>query len=131
MKLTHKDLLSIHDLTADEVVHILDVAEKLKTVLDIMALHKLNYLHWHLTDDQGWRLEINAYPQLTKVGSMRRRTIIGKDPNGEYDENTPFDETPYGGYYTQDQVREIVEYAAQRRSSYRNADSPRAFQRQA
>ena len=55
-----------------------------------------------------------TYPQLTKVGSMRRRTIIGKDPNGEYDENTPFDETPYGGYYTQDQVREIVEYAAQR-----------------
>ena len=88
--------------------------EDVKTVLDIMALHKLNYLHWHLTDDQGWRLEINAYPQLTKVGSMRRRTIIGKDPNGEYDENTPFDETPYGGYYTQDQVREIVEYAAQR-----------------
>ena len=88
--------------------------EDVKTVLDIMALHKLNYLHWHLTDDQGWRIEINAYPQLTKVGSMRRRTIIGEDPNGEYDENTPFDETPYGGYYTQDQVREIVEYAAQR-----------------
>ena len=88
--------------------------EDVKTVLDIMALHKLNYLHWHLTDDQGWRLEINAYPQLTKVGSMRRRTIIGKDPNGEYDENTPFDETPYGGFYTQDQVREIVEYAAER-----------------
>ena len=88
--------------------------ENIKKLIDAAALVKMNTMHWHLTDDQGWRLEINAYPQLTKVGSMRRRTIIGKDPNGEYDENTPFDETPYGGYYTQDQVREIVEYAAQR-----------------
>ncbi len=88
--------------------------EDVKTVLDIMALHKLNYLHWHLTDDQGWRVEIKAYPELTRIGSVRRRTIIGKDPGGEYDETTQYDDTPYGGYYTQEQVREIVEYAAAR-----------------
>ena len=100
---THLDV-SRHFVSTDEI----------RQFIDMLALHNINRFHWHLTDDQGWRIEINAYPQLTKVGSMRRRTIIGKDPNGEYDENTPFDETPYGGYYTQDQVREIVEYAAQR-----------------
>jgi hexosaminidase len=88
--------------------------EDVKNVLDIMAMHKLNTFHWHLTEDQGWRIQIDKYPRLTEVGSMRKRTIIGKDPNGEYDENTPFDTIPHGGFYTKDQIREVVQYAAER-----------------
>ena len=88
--------------------------EDVKSVLDIMAMHKLNTFHWHLTEDQGWRIQIDKYPRLTEVGSMRKRTIIGKDPNGEYDENTPFDTIPHGGFYTKDQIREVVQYAAER-----------------
>lgn len=93
-----------HFFTVDEV----------KEALDIMAMHKLNVFHWHLTDDQGWRIEIRKYPKLTEVGSVRRRTLIGRDPGGEYDENCKFDETPYGGFYTQDEIRDVVQYAAER-----------------
>ena len=88
--------------------------EEVKRYLDVMAIHKLNRFHWHLTDDQGWRIEIKKYPKLTEVGSVRSRTLIGRDPGGEYDENCKFDETPYGGYYTQDEIRDIVDYAAKR-----------------
>lgn len=93
-----------HFFTVDEV----------KRTLDLMALHKMNVFHWHLTDDQGWRIEILRYPELTRVGSVRRRTLIGKDPGGEYDESCRYDETPYGGYYTQEEIREVVDYAARR-----------------
>ena len=93
-----------HFFTVDEV----------KEALDIMALHKLNVFHWHLTDDQGWRIEIRKYPKLTEIGSVRSRTLIGCDPGGTYDENCKFDETPYGGYYTQDEIRDVVNYAAER-----------------
>ena len=78
-----------------------------KKFIDYLALHNQNRLHWHLTEDQGWRLEIKKYPQLTEVGSKRKHTVIGQN-TGEYDGK------PYGGYYTQDQVREIVAYAADR-----------------
>ena len=74
----------------------------------------MNVFHWHLTDDQGWRIEIRRYPELTRVGSVRRRTLIGKDPGGEYDETCRYDERPYGGFYTQEEVREVVDYAARR-----------------
>lgn len=93
-----------HFFTKDEV----------KTFLDIMALHKMNVFHWHLTDDQGWRIEIDSYPELVGTGSVRKRTIVGKDPGGEYDETTVYDETPHSGYYTKDDIREIVEYARRR-----------------
>ncbi len=93
-----------HFFTVDEV----------KEALDIMALHKLNVFHWHLTDDQGWRIEIRKYPKLTEIASVRSRTLIGRDPGGTYDENCKFDETPYGGYYTQDEIRDVVNYAAER-----------------
>ena len=93
-----------HFFTVDEV----------KEALDIMALHKLNVFHWHLTDAQGWRIEIRKYPKLTEIGSVRSRTLIGRDPGGTYDENCKFDETPYGGYYTQDEIRDVVNYAAER-----------------
>ncbi len=84
-------------------------ANEVKKYIDIMAIHKLNVLHWHLTDDQGWRLEIKKYPQLTGHGAIRKQTIIGhgRDRKG-------YDNTPYGDgfYYTQDQVKEIIDYAA-------------------
>ena len=88
--------------------------EQVKALLLRMAEYKFNKFHWHLTDDQGWRIEIRRYPELTRVGSVRRRTLIGKDPGGEYDESCRYDETPYGGYYTQEQIREVVDYAARR-----------------
>ncbi|MFR6350867.1 MAG: beta-N-acetylhexosaminidase [Alistipes finegoldii] len=92
-----------HFFTVDEV----------KEALDIMALHKLNVFHWHLTDDQGWRIEIRKYPKLTEIGSVRSRTLIGRDPRHVRRE-LKFDETPYGGYYTQDEIRDVVNYAAER-----------------
>lgn len=76
--------------------------------VDLMAAHKLNVLHLHLTDDQGWRVEIKRYPLLTEVGAWRERTKVGLG------ESTLWDERPHGGYYTQDDIREIVAYAAQR-----------------
>ena len=81
--------------------------EEVKRYLDVMAIHKLNRFHWHLTDDQGWRIEIKKYPELTTVGSIRKKTMIRK----EWDN---YDNTPYGGYYTQDEIRDIVAYAADR-----------------
>ncbi|MBY8879297.1 beta-N-acetylhexosaminidase [Actinacidiphila acidipaludis] len=76
--------------------------------LDLMAAHKLNVLHLHLTDDQGWRLEIRRHPELTAKGAWRERTKVGLR------ESTLWDERPHGGYYTQDDIREIVAYAAER-----------------
>lgn len=79
--------------------------EEVKRVLDLLAMHKMNVFHWHLTDDQGWRIEIGKYPELTRIGSVRTRTLIGKDPGGEYDETCRYDETPHGGFYTQDEIQ--------------------------
>ncbi|GAB4033076.1 glycoside hydrolase family 20 protein [Spirosoma jeollabukense] len=81
----------------------------IKKYLDLMALHKFNTFHWHLTDDQGWRIEIKKYPKLTQIGSHRPETIIG-----HYDDYDPqvFDGEPYGGFYTQADIREVVRYAA-------------------
>ena len=76
--------------------------------VDLMAAHKLNVLHLHLTDDQGWRVEIKRYPRLTEVGSWRERTKVGLR------ESPLWDERPHGGFYTQDDIREIVAYAAER-----------------
>ena len=81
--------------------------EETKRYIDIAATYKLNRLHWHLTEDQGWRMEIKKYPKLTEVGAWRSGTCIGKD----FDSN---DGIRYGGFYTQDQMREIVAYAAER-----------------
>jgi len=76
-------------------------------MLDAMALHKLNTFHWHLTDDQGWRIEIKKYPELTAVGAWRDQTLLG------HGSETPwvYDGTRYGGFYTQEDIREVVEYA--------------------
>jgi hexosaminidase len=79
--------------------------------LDLMAAHKLNVFHFHLTDDQGWRVEIEKYPRLTEVGSWRARTKFGHRASPLWEEK------PHGGYYTQDDIREIVAYAAERHIS--------------
>lgn len=81
--------------------------------IDLMAMHRLNMLHLHLTDDQGWRIEITRYPRLTEVGSWRRESHVGagEDARGE---DAAGDGRPHGGFYTQDDIREIVAYAAER-----------------
>ena len=84
--------------------------DEVKKFIDILAMHKMNRFHWHLTEDQGWRIEIKKYPNLTKVGSMRKETIVGLQTKN----NRKFDGKPYGGFYTQDEVREIVRYASER-----------------
>ncbi|MFZ4724441.1 MAG: beta-N-acetylhexosaminidase, partial [Paludibacter sp.] len=83
----------------------------IKKYIDAMVIHKLNTFHWHLTDDQGWRIEIKKYPLLTEIGSKRSETLIG-----HFYESFPqqFDGKPYGGYYTQEECREIVAYAKER-----------------
>ncbi|GAB2686087.1 glycoside hydrolase family 20 protein [Mucilaginibacter koreensis] len=85
--------------------------EFVKKYIDLLAAYKLNNFHWHLTDDQGWRIEIKKYPRLTTVGSQRAQTLIG---NLRESLSTQYDNTPYGGFYTQDQIREVVKYAADR-----------------
>lgn len=84
--------------------------EVVKRFIDMLALHKFNRFHWHLTDDQGWRIEIKRYPRLTEVGAWRKHTMIGHGDNRHHQ----YDDTPHGGFYTQDQVREVVAYAAER-----------------
>ena len=81
--------------------------QTLKQYVDVMALHGCNQLHWHLTEDQGWRFEVKALPELAKKGSVREQTVIGHN-TGVYDGQR------YGGYYTQEQCRELVNYAAER-----------------
>jgi hexosaminidase len=79
-----------------------------KQYIDFIAMHKMNTFHWHLTEDQGWRIEIKKYPKLTQVGGCRNGTIIGHHPG------TGNDDTKYCGYYTQQQIKDIVKYAADR-----------------
>ena len=97
---------SYRGMHLDVVRHFFPV-EYIKRYIDFMALHKLNVFHWHLTDDQGWRVEMKCRPELTAQGAFREGEIEGYYP-GKYKE------LPYGGFYTHEQVREVVEYAAQR-----------------
>jgi hexosaminidase len=87
--------------------------EFVKKYIDLLALHKMNRFHWHLTDDQGWRLEIKQYPRLTEVAAWRRETLIGRD-RGNASGGATFDGKRHGGFYTQDDVGEIVAYATER-----------------
>ncbi len=82
--------------------------EFVKKFIDYLAIHKINTMHWHLTEDQGWRIEIKKHPQLTAKGAYRNGTIVGHYPGSENDNER------YGGFYTQDQVKDIVAYAAKR-----------------
>ncbi|MCF7688130.1 MAG: beta-N-acetylhexosaminidase [Cephaloticoccus sp.] len=83
--------------------------EALKKYIDLLSQHKLNVFHWHLVDDQGWRLEIKKYPRLTAIGSKRRETIRGHGTNAFGGDGVPVE-----GFYTQDEVRELVAYATER-----------------
>ncbi len=81
--------------------------DEIKRYLDVIAMFKLNRFHWHLTDDQGWRIEIEAYPLLSQIACWREGTMVGHDFSSN-------DHIRYGGFYTQDQIREVVAYAARR-----------------
>ncbi len=97
-------------IMVDVVRHFMPVAF-IKKHIDLMAMHKLNTFHWHLTDDQGWRIEIKKYPKLTQIGSKRAETLIG-----HYAQNFPqqYDKTPHGGFYTQEEIKDVVRYATAR-----------------
>ncbi len=99
---------SYRGLHLDVSRHFFDM-DMVKKYLDIMEVHKLNKLHWHLTDDQGWRIEIKRYPELTEIGSVREETLVG-----HLNRNMTYDGVPYGEgcWYSQDQIREIIAYAA-------------------
>ena len=103
VKIQDKPRFAYRGMHLDCSRHFFSVQE-VKKYLDVMALHKLNRFHWHLTDDQGWRVEIKKYPRLTEVGAFRNGTVIKKDWNSN-------DGIRYGGYYTQEQMRDIVAYA--------------------
>ncbi|WP_316806276.1 beta-N-acetylhexosaminidase [Pedobacter agri] len=110
--------------------HFFDV-DFVKQYIDYLALHKMNYFHWHLTDDHGWRIEIKKYPKLTEIGAWRNGSIIGLWP-GKGNENIKYQVLPtainitpknaviktdgikHGGFYTQEQIKDVVEYAAKR-----------------
>ncbi len=82
----------------------------IKRFIDILVLHNVNYFHWHLTEDQGWRVEIKKYPKLTEIGSVRKETLVGhlqRKPQ-------QFDNTPHWGFYTQEEIKDIVKYAQER-----------------
>lgn len=91
----------------DVSLHFFDI-DYIKRYIDLMTVQKMNIFHWHLTDDQGWRIEIKKYPELTRKGAWRKETVIGSLKSGVYDG------IPHGGFYTQDQIREVVKYAADR-----------------
>ncbi|HIZ04737.1 MAG TPA: beta-N-acetylhexosaminidase [Candidatus Phocaeicola gallistercoris] len=86
--------------------------EEVKEYIDMMALHNMNRFHWHLTDDQGWRIEIKKYPELTSIGSQRKESQNGYYENHE--RILKFDGIPHGGFFTQDDIKEVVAYAAER-----------------
>ena len=81
-----------------------------KRYIDLLAMHKMNRFHWHLTEDQGWRIEIKKYPKLTQIGAWRSESLVGHYT----DEPRKYDGVRYGGFYTQDEIREVVAYAAKR-----------------
>ena len=103
-----KPLVGHRGVMLDVCRHFFTVAE-VKRYIDIAAMHKINAFHWHLTEDQGWRIEIKKYPELIKIGSMRKETVIGRHRISK-----TYDGTPHGGYYTQEEIKDIVKYAAER-----------------
>ncbi|MBC5775490.1 family 20 glycosylhydrolase [Pontibacter sp. KCTC 32443] len=107
--ITDKPRYNWRGLHLDVARHFFPVSD-IKKYIDYMAMHKLNTFHWHLTDDQGWRIEIKKYPKLTQVGAWREGTLVGH----ALERPQQFDNKKYGGYYTQDEIREVVQYAKER-----------------
>ena len=108
MKIKDEPRFAYRGMHLDVARHFFPV-EFVKKYLDMMAFYKMNNFHWHLTEDQGWRIEIKKYPKLTEVGSVRKETMVEKNFN-------PYvgDGIPHGGFYTQEEVKEIVAYAMER-----------------
>lgn len=86
----------------------------IKKYIDNLATYKINTFHWHLTDDQGWRIQIKKYPKLTQISAFRKETLIGAQQRLKNPEDYKYDATPYGGFYTQDQIKEVIAYAQKR-----------------
>ncbi len=105
-KISDAPRFSYRGMHLDVSRHFFSVDE-VKKYIDVLALHKLNKFHFHLTDDQGWRIEIKKYPELTTIGSQRAYTMVGKNWGSS-------DGKPHGGFYTQEQIKEIVKYAQDR-----------------
>ncbi|GAB3821660.1 family 20 glycosylhydrolase [Pontibacter rugosus] len=109
VSITDKPRYEWRGMHLDVVRHFFPV-EFVKQYIDYLAMHKLNTFHWHLTDDQGWRIEIKKYPKLTEVGAWRDSTLIGH----YWDLPQTYDNTRHGGFYTQEQIKEVVKYAQER-----------------
>ncbi len=107
VQITDSPAFAYRGMHLDVGRHFFDVQE-IKKYLDILAMHKINTFHWHLTEDQGWRIEIKKYPELTKVGAYRNGTITGHFPGDSNDNER------YGGFYTQEEVKDVVAYAKKR-----------------
>lgn len=93
--------------------HFFDV-DFIKKYIDVIALHKMNVFHWHLTEDQGWRIEIKKYPLLTEIGAWRDETVIGHPWRNRDKGPIKYDGIRHGGFYTQDEIKDIIKYAAER-----------------
>lgn len=109
VKINDSPRFSHRGMHLDVSRHFFDV-NFVKRYIDWLAFHKMNVFQWHLTDDQGWRIEIKSMPELTRVGSQRKQTVVGHT----YDYQSLFDKTPHGGFYTQAQIKEVVAYAKTR-----------------
>lgn len=106
VKINDKPRFQWRGMHLDVCRHFYD-KEFVKKYIDLLAMHKMNTFHWHLTEDQGWRVEIKKYPKLTEIGSFRSETMVEKNWN-------QFDGTSHSGFYTQEEIQEIVQYAADR-----------------
>lgn len=130
LEITDRPRFAYRGMHLDVSRHFFDVAT-VKKYIDYLALHKMNYFHWHLTDDHGWRIEIKKYPKLTEVGAWRNGSIVGLWP-GKGNENIKYQVLPnevkitpanatiktdgvkHGGYYTQEEIKDVIDYAAKR-----------------
>jgi len=106
VRITDRPRFSYRGAHLDVARHFFPV-DSVKAFVDMLAMHNINHFHWHISDDQGWRIEIKRYPELTTIGSVRKGTMVGTDFSSN-------DSISYGGYYTQDEARDIVAYAAER-----------------
>ncbi|MEE2877055.1 MAG: beta-N-acetylhexosaminidase, partial [Candidatus Neomarinimicrobiota bacterium] len=109
VKITDSPRFSWRGMHLDVGRHFFPV-DFVKRYIDLIAMHKMNRFHWHLTEDHGWRIEIKKYPKLTEIGAWRSESLVGHYT----DEPRRYDGIRYGGFYTQDEIREVVEYAAER-----------------
>ena len=113
MEVTDYPRFSYRGLHLDVARHMFPV-EFIKKYIDLLALHKMNRFHWHLTEDQGWRIEIKKYPKLQEIAAFRDETVIGHARTADRNNKKNFDGKRYGGFYTQEEVKEVVRYAQER-----------------